>query len=250
MAQLGGMGWLVWFHVSLSCSLCKSARHWRSSAIWSARCFSKTACAFCRSLSNVLAASSSAVWSVNRLCNTDMASCNAAAIVLVMATWGMTFRMSSGAFTGSNIPRVLPHERHLISMIGDNRTALKLRPQAQRTDRACSTPTSQEPPKLLEPVLKSTFLWSADAPQHHADHRKVKHSLRIFDFGFVVAYQAAVLHKPAEGALDDPAPGQHFEAALVLETGDNFQAQAAGLAMRGDPGSKSSPQIALIGPDT
>src|ERR1035438_6693468 len=104
--------------------------------------------------------------------------------------------------------------------------------------------------RALEPVLKSTFLWSADAPQHHADHRKVKHSLRIFDFGFVVAYQAAVLHKPAEGALDDPTPGQHFEAALVLETGDNFQAQAAGLAMRGDPSCKSSPQIALIGPDT
>src|ERR1035441_6421348 len=66
----------------------------------------------------------------------------------------------------------------------------------------------------LEPVLKSAFLWSTDAPQHHADHRNVNHSLRIFDFGFVVAYQAAVLHKPAEGALDDPTPGQHFEAAL------------------------------------
>src|ERR1035441_7218618 len=113
-----------------------------------------------------------------------------------------------------------------------------------RLSYCCTTPLT------LESVLKSTFLWSADAPQHHADHRKVKHSLRIFDFGFVVAYKAAVLHKPAEGALDDPAPGQHFEAALVLETGDNFQAQAAGLAMRGDPGSKSSPPIALIGPDT
>ena len=58
-----------------------------------------------------------------------------------------------------------------------------------------------------------------------------------------------MLHKPAEGALDDPTLGQHFETALVLETGDNFQAQAASLAMRGDPGSESSTQIALIGPD-
>jgi len=92
--------------------------------------------------------------------------------------------------------------------------------------------------RTLERVLKSDLLCSANAPQHYADHRKVKHSLRIFDFGFVVAHQAAVLHKPAESALHNPTPGQHFEPALVLETGDNFQAQAAGLAMRGDPGSK------------
>jgi hypothetical protein len=67
MAQLGGLGWVVWFHVFLSCFLCKSARDWRSVSVWSA----------------------------TRLCNTDKASINVAAIVLAMGTWCMTFRMSS-----------------------------------------------------------------------------------------------------------------------------------------------------------
>jgi hypothetical protein len=52
----------------------------------------------------------------------------------------MTFRMSSGAFTGSKIPHFLRHERHFISMPGHNLTALQLRPQAQRTERASDLP--------------------------------------------------------------------------------------------------------------
>jgi hypothetical protein len=52
----------------------------------------------------------------------------------------MTFRLSSGAFTGSKIPHSLRHERHLISMTGENLTALKLRPQAQRTEQASDLP--------------------------------------------------------------------------------------------------------------
>ena len=64
------------------------------------------------------------------------------------ATWGMTLRMSSGAFTGSKIPHVLRQERHLISMTGHNLTALKLRPQIQRTDRASDLPGLCWPVKL------------------------------------------------------------------------------------------------------
>src|ERR1035438_8799656 len=86
IAQLGGIGWVVWFQSSLSSSLRESAGDWRSSAVWFA----------------------------NRFCNTDKASCNVAAILLVTVTWGMTFRMSSGVFTGSKISHVLRHERHLI----------------------------------------------------------------------------------------------------------------------------------------
>jgi hypothetical protein len=52
----------------------------------------------------------------------------------------MTFRMSSGAFTGSKIPHFLRHERYLISMTEDNLTALKLGPQAQRTEQASDLP--------------------------------------------------------------------------------------------------------------
>ena len=63
-----------------------AARDRRSSADWSASRFSKTACAFCSTFSNVLAASSSSVWSVNRLCNTDKASCNVASSVLATVT--------------------------------------------------------------------------------------------------------------------------------------------------------------------
>jgi hypothetical protein len=44
--------------------------------------------------------------------------------------------MNSGAFIGNKIPHFLRHERYLNSMTWDNLTALKLGPQAQRTEQA------------------------------------------------------------------------------------------------------------------
>src|SRR6202167_2287212 len=76
------------------------------------------------------------------------------------------------------------------------------------------------------------------------------HGFGVFDFGFVVSHQATVLHTPAEGALDDPAFAQHFEATLVLEARHDLQAQGTGLPMRSDPGGEGRAGIALVGPDT
>jgi hypothetical protein len=50
-------------------------------------------------------------------------------------------------------------------------TALLERQGPIDQERQCGYPQDA----ALEPVLKSAFLWLADAPQHHANHRKVKH---------------------------------------------------------------------------
>lgn len=44
--------------------------------------------------------------------------------------------------------------------------------------------------------------------------------------GFVVAGEAAVVHEPAEGALDDPASGDHLEALVGGVTPGDFDVDA------------------------
>lgn len=49
---------------------------------------------------------------------------------------------------------------------------------------------------------------SGNSTEHETDEGQVEPSLGVIGFDFVVAHQATLFHKPAEGALDDPAFGQ------------------------------------------
>jgi hypothetical protein len=77
----------------------------------------------------------------------------------------MTFRMSSGAFTGSKIPHLLRHERHPISMTGDNLTALNLGPQAWRNEQARDLPDLGIP--KMEANRHSAQIKAGAGHRHH-----------------------------------------------------------------------------------
>lgn len=47
--------------------------------------------------------------------------------------------------------------------------------------------------------------------------------------GFVVAGEATVVHEPAEGPLDDPAPRDHLEALLGRVAAGDFDVDVEGI---------------------
>lgn len=66
------------------------------------------------------------------------------------------------------------------------------------------------------------------------DHRYVDHDFGAVWVGFVVAGEAAVVHEPAEGPLDDPASRNHLETLLGGVAADDFDVDAqAGAAVDG-----------------
>lgn len=61
--------------------------------------------------------------------------------------------------------------------------------------------------------------------------------------GLVVAGETAVVHEPAEGPLDDPAPRNHLEALLGRIASGDFDVDAEGGAVFDDLGA-----VARVGP--
>lgn len=77
---------------------------------------------------------------------------------------------------------------------------------------------------------------SADEIAAHSDK---DHGVRDVDAFLVVAHEAAPSRHPAEGALDNPAARQDFEALLVVGSADNLyhEVQVGGLASGSSWGS-------------
>ncbi len=75
-------------------------------------------------------------------------------------------------------------------------------------------------------------------------------SFGVLGLDFIVAHQSAMAHEPAKGPFDDPAFGQHFEAALVFEPWHHFQPQRAGFAVFSHPRGEGRSSIGLVGPQT
>jgi len=73
---------------------------------------------------------------------------------------------------------------------------------------------------------------SSDSAEHDADEGEIEPGLGVVGFDFVMPDQAALFHKPAEGALDDPAFGQDYEVFEFVPTND-VHLQRAGFALRG-----------------
>ena len=59
----------------------------------------------------------------------------------------------------------------------------------------------------------------------NSDHRDVNPSLGTGLCGFVIAHQSPLVHQPAEGALDDPAASQYFEAFGGVGAFDDVDSQ-------------------------
>src|SRR5215218_7899936 len=85
---------------------------------------------------------------------------------------------------------------------------------------------------------------AGQADEHQMDHRHVDHRLGRGGEVLVVLAQPAVVRQPGEGALHDPAPGQHLEALDVVVALDDLEQPAAVLP---DPGHQLAP-IAAVGP--
>ncbi len=75
---------------------------------------------------------------------------------------------------------------------------------------------------------------SGQSAELNSDHGNIDPSFGAGDRGFIVTDQAAMVHQPAERALDDPAMWQHFESAHIIRTLDHFDRQlgAEGLDRR------------------
>lgn len=54
--------------------------------------------------------------------------------------------------------------------------------------------------------------FTGEASAYDVDHREADHGFGAVRVGLVVAGEAAVVHEPAEGSLDDPASRDHLEA--------------------------------------
>ena len=63
--------------------------------------------------------------------------------------------------------------------------------------------------------------------------------------GLIIADETAVAHEPAEGALHDPAAGQHREAAGVVGTFDHRDGEFGPEAA--DPGGEGPAGVAAVG---
>src|SRR3954453_13172970 len=58
------------------------------------------------------------------------------------------------------------------------------------------------------------------------DHRDGDHAGGVVGSGFVVAYEAAVVHEPAQRALDHPSTFDHAEAFRLRVVGDDLDVDA------------------------
>jgi bifunctional DNA primase/polymerase-like protein/D5-like protein/primase-like protein len=80
-----------------------------------------------------------------------------------------------------------------------------------------------------------------DPTQEEAAHGDVDHGLGDVDAGFVVAHEASPAGQPAEGALDDPAPRQDFEARLGVEAADDLNDEVEEGSLVQEPSSVIGP---------
>src|SRR5512135_3437073 len=87
---------------------------------------------------------------------------------------------------------------------------------------------------------------SSESAELNSDHGDVDPSLGTGCSSFVIAHQSPLVHQPAEGALDDPAASQYFEALGGIGTFDDFDGQFGTEAL--DPVGKVLACVATIHP--
>ena len=87
-----------------------------------------------------------------------------------------------------------------------------------------------------------------EAAQHQSCHGDMNHCFTVDDKLFVIAPQAARLHQPPKGALDNPPLVHHAETALVRRAIDDFQPDPLPVAHIPQP-IRQLATIATIGPD-
>ena len=87
---------------------------------------------------------------------------------------------------------------------------------------------------------------SGQATDLDSDHGDVNECFCAGQGGFIVTNQSAVMHQPAERALDDPATRQHFKAAHVVGTFDDLDVELGTAGF--NPVGKGGASIATIGP--
>ena len=89
------------------------------------------------------------------------------------------------------------------------------------------------------------MIWSGQSPQHDSDHGEADECRDGAGVSLEVAREASVVADPSEGALDDPAVGQHDEAVQFVAFDDFYDP-----ATRDGGGSRHArPLIAGIGED-
>lgn len=76
-----------------------------------------------------------------------------------------------------------------------------------------------------------------ESAAYEIDHGEVDHGFGAVWVGFVVAGEAAVVHEPAEGPLDDPPSGNHLEAFDARLALDDFDVDAEGGSVVDDFGA-------------
>ena len=87
---------------------------------------------------------------------------------------------------------------------------------------------------------------SCQSAELNSDHRDVNPSLGTGLCGFVIAHQSPLVHQPAEGALDDPAASQYFEAFGGVGAFDDVDSQFGTETL--DPVGKGLAGVATIHP--
>ncbi len=87
-------------------------------------------------------------------------------------------------------------------------------------------------------------LGSAKTCEHEANHRQIDHGFAGLGLSFVIPVESTVTAQPTKGALDDPAPRQHFEGVQfrALHDLDRAAPQLAAPLQQGAG-------VAAIGPD-
>ena len=87
---------------------------------------------------------------------------------------------------------------------------------------------------------------SSQSAELNSDHGDIDPSLGTGGGGFVIAHQSPLVHQPAEGALDDPAASQYFEALGGIGAFDDFDGQFGTEAL--DPIGKVLAGVATVHP--
>jgi len=87
---------------------------------------------------------------------------------------------------------------------------------------------------------------SGQSAELNTDHGDINPRLGAGGRAFIIAYQAAMVHQPAEGAFDQPAPRQDFKALNIIGAFDHFDFQLG--AQRFNPVSEGVPGVTTIDP--
>jgi len=87
---------------------------------------------------------------------------------------------------------------------------------------------------------------SGQSAELNTDHGDINPRLGAGGRAFIIAYQAAMVHQPAEGAFDQPAPRQDFKALNIIGAFDHFDFQLG--AQRFNPVSEGVPGVTAIDP--